>query len=668
MKWKEISKQELQMKSYPPDSNAAALILYDYIESYVGNDLGIETKRHTRIKIFNEKAFPLATENIYLGIYGKEKDDVDDIEGYTYNLDNEGEVQKTEFDDDDVIKDKVTDTRLRIRFTMPALKPGCIIEYRYKVKYRYLFGAPEWSFQQSEPTLWSEYRFRTPVNIGYAIVTMGYLPLTAKEQHEVTQVFSGQAESYLGQKMVRCNEYRFVATNVPALREEPYITTLNDYRCRLRVQLSGYAFQSGGVKQVLRTWDQFVNDMAEEPLLADIKLTGAVEDQTNAIIRGISSPKEKMRAIYHWVSQSISNNGDDWVTADKKVNETLESKNGNSGAINYLMLAMLKHAGVQAQPVILSTRGHGIVHDAYPILSQFNKSITRVILDSQVFYLDACDPNRPMGILPIDILGVKALVISPGTVEFVQVPADTKFSVVSIANATLDTTGALNGTIESKFIGYAAVYMRAIMKKKSESEVIKDFYKNETEGMTVDSIVVTGLDSVSMPMTIRFSFNSPTYAQVSGDMMYINPHLLSRTQDNPFKSETRAFDIDYGYCSDFNYVSILTLPPGYEVKEIPQNAALKISDDALQYQRYIENAQQNVKVIQRFTVTRSIIRSGFYQEVKKVYAGRMTTESQQIVLKKAEYIPPPSAQKPQTEVSPAPTPKQPVKPKKGQKK
>ena len=73
-------------------------MLYDYIETFVNDNLGLDSERHVRIKILNEKGYEWATktERLYID---DEEDRISDIEGVTYYLDKDGKQQEKELDD-----------------------------------------------------------------------------------------------------------------------------------------------------------------------------------------------------------------------------------------------------------------------------------------------------------------------------------------------------------------------------------------------------------------------------------------------------------------------------------------------------------------------------------------------------------------------------------------
>ena len=192
VEWGEIPRSDLEMTSYPSDTNATALVLYDYGESKFNDDLDIVFTRHQRVKIFTQKGFEWGTYSIVVRT-GDGDERLVEIEGYTYSLNDKNEIITTEFDDDEVFEDKATDNVTYYKFTLPALKPGCIIEVRYKIVSTNLYDVKDWTFQKDEPVRWSEYKFIFPRALGYSLVKLGYENWAFEETKEVKQNFSGQA-------------------------------------------------------------------------------------------------------------------------------------------------------------------------------------------------------------------------------------------------------------------------------------------------------------------------------------------------------------------------------------------------------------------------------------------------------------------------------------------
>ncbi len=631
----EIPLEDLLMKSFPADTNASALILCDYGEAHIDNDLNLVFDRITRIKIFNKNGYDWATRSITIN---SEHERLDELEAETYFLNEDDEMDDKELDDDDIFEEKVNDNWTNYKFTLPALSPGCIVEIHYRIVSEYISYIRNWEFQHTEPVRWSEYRIRSPYGIKFSAVLRGYEPFAVNETKQVTQVFGGTAAALLGNRISRCNQYRWVVKDAPALRKEPYITTIHDYTNKVEVQLASISFPGRGSKQYLEDWTSFSKELMDHQKFGDeIDITGNVEDQTKLITDGISSPREKMKAIYNWVAKSITCTGTNRIFADKDVDDVIESKKGSDAEISFLLLSMLKSAGISCDPVILSTRDNGIIQDLYPILDQFNYVIARAKIGSEYYYLDATDPLRPMDIIPSKILGVKGLVLKNGSPNWVTFSTRQREITALVTGISLNEDGTVKGSIQIQFSGYGALIVRKDFEDEDETEkdVVKSLLKIEKSGFSIDSVKIEDKDSLEKPLNFRAWISSQDYAQSNGDMIYINPFIVGRDQDNPFKTSARKFPIDYGYKRNYTSVINIKIPKGYKLKESIESHRFVVGQNYIVYSQQANLTGDNLQILIKSDVNSFKIDPKYYSKIRELYAKIISAQSSQLVLEKA---------------------------------
>ncbi len=439
------------MKSFPQDTNASAVILCDFGVSQVGDELNVEFTRHLRVKILTTKGFEWGTFSIRVYEKGSEER-ITDIKAATYNLDENGKIEKIEMPKKDVFKEKVANGRVDYKFTLPGLKVGSVIEVSYKIDANNLFQIKDWTFQHEEPVLWSEYRVISPLTISYSAIRKGYEDYFVQETYEDSKVFSGTTANYMQRKIIPCTFNRWVVKDAPAIREEAFMTTTDDYVNKVELQLAGYSFPGVPWKNVLNTWSSFSKELMDSKNFSrKIDDTRKVKKQVEIITKDLVDPEQKLFAIYDWVSRSITWNKASRIFADLDVNEVLEKKEANSAEITFLLLSMLKCAGIEGEPVILSTRGNGKLQTLYPIVSQFNYVMARVKIGEKIYNIDATDPLRPIDILPKKVLNIKGLVIKKNEVEWVDFTSDKQHTVRSISNIYLNEDGSLSGNLTDQY-------------------------------------------------------------------------------------------------------------------------------------------------------------------------------------------------------------------------
>jgi len=129
-----VSQEELDMKHYAKDTSAHAVVLNEYGVSKISFDndyrVRLTYEYHTKIKFFDNKEF----ENhgtFKIPVYNGESlvyEDVDEIKGVTYYKDDAGNMQQAVLDKKNIFTTRDTKHWSTVKFAMPALKSGCVVE------------------------------------------------------------------------------------------------------------------------------------------------------------------------------------------------------------------------------------------------------------------------------------------------------------------------------------------------------------------------------------------------------------------------------------------------------------------------------------------------------------------------------------------------------------
>jgi hypothetical protein len=650
IEWGEIPRVDLEMKSYPPDPDAPAIILADYGVSQINSNFGVTFTRHTRIKILNEAGYDWGTHVISLHTKNSwEK--LKKLEGVTYALRPDGTITETELEDEAVFAEKADETYTNQRFTMPALQPGCVIEFRYTIIQKDCISLPTWKFQSSIPTLWSEYRTIIPGGLAYARGTFSYERFFINESSSKTMQIPNP---YTGEATSVCYISRWVMRDLAALHDEPFITTKNDHIPQVRFQLAEYARPGlAKIEKVLRTWEELIKELLDDKLFGKLlDADGDLRARTQTVIAGKSMPIDKMAALYDYLRLTLLWNGK-YGLFGVDADDLLKSKKGDSGDINLLLIAMLRSAGLDADPVIVSTRSHGMITDLYPLVSQFNSVVARVRVGTTTFYLDATDPLRPYDLVAPELLNVAGLVIKEGPPEWVVVKSGKRYVHRTLARLQLTADGAAHGPMASADEDYSALLKRARLREKSPLDIAKDIFDAEPSGLAFDSVTVIGRDSIEGQLHVEALATAKSYAQVAGNFIYFNPIVLDRLRSSPFKLKERKFPVDMSYGRDVINLATIHIPPDYEIKEFPKN--IELGGDDIKYTRRTIAWADSVQTMTHLTISVTVFPPEVYESLKGFYDQIVAAESEQIVL---ERKPPPAAPQP------AATPKTPKKGKK----
>ncbi|MBI5476954.1 MAG: DUF3857 and transglutaminase domain-containing protein [Ignavibacteriales bacterium] len=630
VKWGEISIDDLKMTSYPSDTNANVVILFDRGDVSMNEEYDIIFNRHTRIKILNSAGFDWGT--IKLNYYAKEDfESIKDVEGCTFTLDSDGKIIRTALKDKDIFEQHVDEYYDQIKFTMPSLSSGSVIEYRYKKIIANATFMPEWSFQRSEPTIWSEYEVKIPYYFQYVFASQTYYPFAASTSEQINEAFRFRGTT----RLITMNHSYWAMRNVPALRSEPYVTTLEDYKSKIMFQLAMINWPGELPRKILESWDKVGEDlMTNQYFGVQLKGYRAIRKEVEKRTAGITDTLQIIEKIYDFVRQTISWDGDYRIFTNNDLDEVLEKKTGSAADINLLLTLMLCDAGLSADPVILSTRDNGKIQTSYPLVSQFNYVISRLTIGNEEIFLDATDRLRPMNLLPYKALNQVGFMIRKSTSSWVNIIPRGKASKAKIVTLNLQNDGSLNGNIQFKYSDYSGVNQRVELSQTKPEDFVKALVKSTTMGLNVDSFSISNRDSISAPLIITAYINSNTFAQVIDSFIYINPMTIDQIMDNPFKSAQRSFPVDFGYPISEVYVLNLTLNDNLNLKEYPKDFLFRLPMKAGSYSRNSQLSGNSYQMISKYNIDQTLFESKDYSIIKNFYNQIITHENEQLIIKK----------------------------------
>lgn len=644
--WGNIPSAQLKMTSFPQDTNASAVILCDYGLTNFNDDLFLVYKRHLRVKILSPRGYSWGTHSVVL-YTSNTREHIHDIQGTTYALRQDGSVEKHELEQKDIFSIKLDDDYTKYTFTLPALQSGCVIELRYTIISEYIefkktnvFQSRNWVFQYSDPVLWSEYRVIHPQAISYATWTHGYEPFAVNEISEVTQNFSGDAGYYLCERSIilgkpaptPCWQRRWVVKNAPAVRKEPYITNFEDYANSVNLQLSGYILYGQFPVKFCNTWPAFVDELLDSKNFGGrMDETRKLRTQAVSIIGSLTDPRKKLKALYDWTRNSIVTEDLHSITTKRDVNDVLETHKGDHASTSFVLLGLLHAAGLQAEPVILSTRDQMCVQEKYPIISEFNDILVRVRIDSTLYYIDASDPLRPLELLPPEVLNERGLVVQSHNPEWITLKAEYGFCDTSriFVNTYANGEGRIHGS--DVFFNYGALEMRSFLQKHADNDVGTKLSQGSHSDFEIDSVLINGKDSLDASLTVRFRAHSNGDQSRTGDVVSFNPHIIRCIDQNPFVTEYRKYPVDYAYTRKQCSIIDVEPPDNYVLQDTVPSRSITLEPNLAFYSRQFRRVGNHIQIIRTFEIQKSEINARYYRDLREFYSRVVDTESEQLV-------------------------------------
>jgi transglutaminase-like putative cysteine protease len=639
LKWGEVPRADLEMAAFPEDSNAAAVILGD-LGAVSFDNRGMIFTRHRRIKILSNAGFHWG--NFAIPFFAKNwLQQVSHVQGQTLRLAADGSIACDTLDQKSIFDEDVDGEYRRIRFTLPGISPGAVVEYRYQVVSKNYAFLHDWEFQTSEPTRYSEFCAEIPNRLEYVMVHQGISAFDVEESRsglwltlgpQYGQITAGRTLPDMLTSTVHCWGMR----NMPALRAEPFMTTPDDFSARIRFQLSKITRLGESKLEFMNSWEKVAEELMKAKRFGQqIARHDALRRQAEKLILALETPEEKMRAIYDYVRSTMTWNGKRGIYADEDLDKAFKARRGGGPEIALMLTAMLRFAGLEAHPALISTRDNGKIVRLYSIATQFNHVLTYVKLGDREHLLDATDRLRPYDLLPVAALNEAGWVVDAKNPKWIDIPNTGSFQRQIVVIANLAADGSISGHFLSSAGGYHGLFERDTLRHKKENDYIRDRWLGDLADARLDSFKISNRDSTSKPLMIDAFFSSPNHAQVAGDKIYFNPLFFGRSQENPFKRAKRTFPVDFAYTSALTYTLNLALPDGCVIEELPKNMAIKLPNDDAQFQRLAQVEDNQLQFMSQFVLRKPRFEPEEYERLREFYDRVVAAQAELVVLKRS---------------------------------
>ncbi|MEW4925348.1 DUF3857 domain-containing protein [Algibacter sp. 2305UL17-15] len=624
-----VSKEELEEKFNPLDSSANAAYLYKYRRTYFeySEQEGFEliTEIHERVKIYHQDGFKYATKPIRLYKSRSSKEEAHNIKAYTYNL-IDGKVEDTKLDKKDIFRTEKSKYRDETKFTMPNIKEGSVIEYKYKVYSPFYSNIDDFVFQNDIPIKKLNAKFEAPEYFKFKLNARGFLPITPKKENRNDRFMIGSTKIDFTKE---CYEYNL--TNIPALKEEPHVNSINNYRSAISYELSYTNFPQSPVKYYSTTWEDVVKNIYESSNFGgELDKEGYYEDDIDALISTVSNPEKRVALIFEYVKSKIKWNGYYGYYTSDGVKTAYKEQVGNVAEINLMLTSMLRYAGIKAYPVLVSTRRNGV--PLFPTREGYNYVITYVKYADTVLLLDATSKYSMPNVLPFRALNWQGRIITDhGSSALIDLyPKNISKNTVSLF-AKLDETGTIEGQMRAVKTGHKARTYRNSYNNEDEDKFIENL-ENKYDGIEVAEFSVKNNTELDKPVMENCKFTMESQADIINDKIYFSPLFFFRTNESPFKLESREFPVDFGYPSDDIYRFNITLPEGYKIASAPQSKMLKLPDNLGSFSYQIKAIGNTVQLVVDSKINVPIVSPIYYDALKSYFSDLIEAENEQIVL------------------------------------
>ena len=271
-------------------------------------------------------------------------------------------------------------------------------------------------------------------------------------------------ETYRSMNLPDGDREVYIARNIPAFVHVPYLRAVKNHLLRLELKLVNINVPGSFVQEFNQSWEKLNQSLVENSSFKAVTSPGRLAKKlAEEVVGDEKDPAVISAQLYQHIRKNYKWNKRFSMYPSPKLNVLEEKSEGNGTALNLLLVSSLQAAGVDAYPVLVSTRRHGIAQNVFPTLKQFNHSIVRVALpDDKQILLDLASNNTPMGMLPIHDLNDIGMQLSKEGPSWVSLKPTQKADHATRGSLRIDVENSLlTGQLKCIDKGYSAIACRS---------------------------------------------------------------------------------------------------------------------------------------------------------------------------------------------------------------
>ena len=549
------SADELKMTSEPKAPGASAIILFREVDRD-DNDSTTHEDEYVRVKILTEEGRKYGDVQIP---YWKGELKITKFHARTIKPD--GSI--INFDGKPFDKTIVKARGVKVlakTFAMPEVTVGCIVEYSYRNEFssEYVFDS-HWIISDELFTKSATFSLKPAARFQLKVHWNG-LPLGVRPLQERRDI-------------------HLEVHDIPAFVVEDFMPPENEMKARV-----DFTYALATETDSDKFWKSF-GKICESWLDEYIDKRKAMEQAVSEIVSPSDSNELKIEKIYARVQRIRNISFEEEKTAQeekrdkekwpKNVEEVWKLQHGTSIQLNWLFLALVRAAGIEASGVWVSDRSSYFFDAEMMDGNRLGSNVVLVELNGHDLYLDPGSPFISFGMLPWSETGISGYRLDKngGTWVTTTLPKSSQSVVERKARLKLIDTGDLEGTLTVKFTGLECSRRRAeerfaddTARKKSLEDEVKDWIPASSE---VELTVAPEWKNSSDSMVAIFSLKVPGWASSAGHRSFLPISLFCATEKHLFEHTDRVHPIYISF--PFARVDDVTieLPPGWQIQNLP---------------------------------------------------------------------------------------------------
>lgn len=396
------------------------------------------------------------------------------------------------------------------------------------------------------------------------------------------------------------------------------------------------------VVSTLSGWDKILQAIRSRYFAGGEKTN--LDETYQDIVKKSTTPEEKLKAVYAFVDETIRSVppviGDfGKVYHPLDLNIVVKQGYGDSRDKSALLALLLTKAGFHPELALLSTVGNGMVLQNLPLPFSFNRSVVKVDLNGQTFWLDPYVENCPFGYLSPEDQGRQALLLESG--KFTETPIYSPAANLRevSAQAKISANGDLEVTLEVKARGADALGMRSVLKSMTSQErqqVVASLASQVASQPQIEAVTMSSIDDSNNPIMLGLKFQVKNYATTAGDLAFLTLPVNILNYLSPILSQNGPRNYPFILGNTVAEVKRLdlTIPSGFKIRTVPKG--IKIDNPLGSYAASFTSLKNKLTFQSKLTLNKIEFSPKEFDTLKGLISDKSKIEESKIVLQKGD--------------------------------
>lgn len=634
LKFGKPTKEEMELVKYESEPDAEAVVLCELRDEYYhfkDRDFEKIVDHKVRIKVLKQEGTDYANFScLYYDSKSNNgaKDKIRGISATAYNLEG-GKVVATKMKSDLVFRERVSDDLMMLKFTVPQVKVGTVIEYAYSEESDNVVHIDDWFAQGNIPVLYTKYMLTVPECYAFSVENSGQAPLEVKKEPENMTIHMGGGDV----TSLSTTKYIFVGRNLPSLKDDNSVWCINDYRSKVTCDFLRTQHPLP-FKSYTSTWEDIHNLLMDNAEFGGrLSHNSPLKDEVAALgLDKMESVDEKVAAIYSLLMSKVKWNNDFDFYSKKRASAVLKDGTGSNVDINFMLINMLKGAGIEACPLLVRMRQNGHLPITHPSLKKMNTFVVAFSRGEEGWgFVDASSKSGYIDAIMPQLMSDKGLLLMKDGIDWVDLSDKCTGREVTRISAEVKPDGSIVGKRSKTYFQQYSLVFKESMQNRDSIDV-EDKVGNKLEAK-VKNYSLDG-DVEAFTPSIKEEFDFEKSAQGGGDIIYVNPMVFKIWDENPYTNEKREVPVERPIKTNEDYAVSLTIPEGYDVEELPKPLNIKSPDGTITCKVLFVKNGNTITVTYRYSVSRLFFMTEEYDDLRQIYDLIYSKCNEMIAIKK----------------------------------